>query len=714
MSFLAPFFLAGALAVSLPVIFHLIRRTTRERTQFSSLMFLLPSPPRLTRRSRLEHILLLLLRCIVICLLALGFARPFIKKNANADSGPAGARRLVILVDSSASMRRPNLWADAQARADSILAKASPADEVALFTFDRRLNPLVTFEQWSAAPVGDRPALASRKLAEISPGWSGTHLGNALTTAAEALADSAAKPWLGPRQIVLLSDLQEGSRLDQLQGYEWPKGIEVSIEQLKPRFPGNAGLQLLTGAEESDAKSDANVRVRVTNAIESKRDQFKIGWAQVDGRSFLGKPIDIYVPPGQSRTIPVPVPPIGVPADRIILQGDDEDFDNTLFVIPPEQTRFTVLYCGNDSPSNTRESLYFIQRAFQETRHQAVQVLTRSQQESLLASDIDLASLLIVTSSLPEERTHALHEKIAANGKTVLFALPNPESAVTLSFLLNINQLSAEEAHPVNYAMLSEINFRHPLFAPFADPRFSDFTRIHFWKYRRLDASAIPGARVLAKFDNGDPALIEAPVGKGRVLVLTSGWRTEDSQLALSTKFVPLLYSLLEQSGNASITASQYSVGDVVPLPASPGVTVRMPGGSELNLPATETNFSRTTTPGIYTVTSSQSQKRFAVNLDPSESQIAPISADELERLGVPPSRQMSATPFETRHKALLQNAELESRQKLWRSMLIVALAILLLESWLAGRAARLQAPQSPSPPSDKRVRERGPGVTAH
>src|SRR5207245_8874893 len=84
MSFLAPLFFLGALAVSLPIIFHLIRRTTRERTPFSSLMFLQPSPPRLTRRSRLEHILLLLLRCLVLCLLAFGFARPFLKRTLNA------------------------------------------------------------------------------------------------------------------------------------------------------------------------------------------------------------------------------------------------------------------------------------------------------------------------------------------------------------------------------------------------------------------------------------------------------------------------------------------------------------------------------------------------------------------------------------------------------------------------------------------------------
>src|ERR1041385_4153779 len=79
MNFLAPLFLAGAFAVALPVVFHLIRRTTRERTVFSSLMFLKPTPPRLTKRNRLEHILLLMLRCAAICLLAVGFARPFVK-----------------------------------------------------------------------------------------------------------------------------------------------------------------------------------------------------------------------------------------------------------------------------------------------------------------------------------------------------------------------------------------------------------------------------------------------------------------------------------------------------------------------------------------------------------------------------------------------------------------------------------------------------------
>ena len=52
MSFLSPLFLLGAAAILGPIVFHLIRRVTREKVPFSSLMFLQPTPPRLTRKSR--------------------------------------------------------------------------------------------------------------------------------------------------------------------------------------------------------------------------------------------------------------------------------------------------------------------------------------------------------------------------------------------------------------------------------------------------------------------------------------------------------------------------------------------------------------------------------------------------------------------------------------------------------------------------------------
>src|SRR5262245_8219136 len=212
MSFLAPLFLVGALAVALPVIFHLIRRTTRERTIFSSLLFLLPTPPRLTRRSRLEHLLLLALRCVAIALLAMGFARPFLKRPVSPPP-PAGARRILVLLDSSASMRRGSLWSEACAKVESVVRNASAADQLALFTFDRQVQTLVDFEQWNAAPLGDRAGLVLARLKTTSPGWASTQLGQALIRAAEVLGDNRSQPGPEPGQIVLISDLQEGSHL---------------------------------------------------------------------------------------------------------------------------------------------------------------------------------------------------------------------------------------------------------------------------------------------------------------------------------------------------------------------------------------------------------------------------------------------------------------------------------------------------------------------
>ena len=77
------------------------------------------------------------------------------------------------------------------------------------------------------------------------------------------------------------------------------------------------------------------------------------------------------------------------------------------------------------------------------------------------------------------------------------------------------------------------------------------------------------------------------------------------------------------------------------------------------------------------------------MNLDPSESRTAPLSPEELEQAGVPVSRAAGAPPPETERRTLLQGVEAESRQKLWRWLIAAALAVLLIETVLAGRALR-------------------------
>jgi len=267
MSFLAPLFLFGALAVALPIVFHLIRRTSKEKIPFSSLMFLQPTPPRVTRRNRLEHIFLLLLRGLVLCLLALGFARPFFQKPITTNPQSEIGKKIILLIDTSASMRREGLWPAALSKAEEVLNKTSPADQTAVFTFDRQVHTLFSFEQWASIGMADRASLAANRLAEVRPTWSSTHLGNALIATAEAFADADKQGQnIGPRRIVLISDLQEGARLDGLQGYDWPRGIEVLVETIKAKRPTNAGLQWVVDADEA-SRPDAEVgpRIRVSN-----------------------------------------------------------------------------------------------------------------------------------------------------------------------------------------------------------------------------------------------------------------------------------------------------------------------------------------------------------------------------------------------------------------------------------------------------------------
>ena len=144
---------------------------------------------------------------------------------------------------------------------------------------------------------------------------------------------------------------------------------------------------------------------------------------------------------------------------------------------------------------------------------------------------------------------------------------------------------------------------------------------------------------------------------------------------------------MLEQSSKLPPRKAQYFVGEEVPLP--PGAQpfkVRKPDGVEIDAAAGST-FADTDQPGIYTVT--PGTLRFAVNLAPDESKLTPIGAEKLGSLGVPLASLLKpAVPHSPEEAAHAQAAELEGRQKMWRWLIVAALAVLLLETLIAGRLA--------------------------
>lgn len=708
MSFLAPLYLLGALAVSLPILFHLIRRTPRGRQDFSSVMFLEPSPPRITRRSRIEHWLLLLLRGLAICLLALAFARPFFRQQAAVEAEAGEGRFIAVLLDSSASMRREGFREQALEHLHDVLDSAGPADRVAVYTFADTVENRFSQDAWSALDPAQRATAATNAVRDIEPGWRQTNLGRALVVAADDLEDAAGRlAEQAKREIVVVSDLQAGSNLDALQAYSWPETVSVRLLPVgKDQPPTNAGILPITDSEGSESV----IRVRCTNASDSTRESFSIGWIDefqaAASELAPASSVKVYVSPGQSRVVRAPDTPADYAPSQLVLTGDDHDFDNLAFVAQRPVQQITIVYLGADDVDDQLGQRFYVEPLFPSTSQRNVRVVDWAFEATALPETETGIQMVILAEPPRADQVQPLRDYARAGGLIVMTIL-SVDDAYALYDVCGVAPTSAVEAKVDDYSMLTDIDFDHRIFAPFSDPRFSDFTALRFWRHRQIDMDALPDARILARFDDGDPAIGEVPLGRGRVVFFAAGWNRDDSQLAVWTKFVPLMNGLLDYGAGRKQQRAQFLVGDAISLNSliGPGhelKSVRLPGGQSVSLESGATAFRGADLPGIYVFTTADEQPpqevRVAVNLAPTESRTGPLDLGLLETAGIPLAQaaDSAVTRDAAERQRQLQNMELEKQQKLWRWLIIAALAVLLLETFLAGRLSS-QRPAEPA-----------------
>jgi len=266
--------------------------------------------------------------------------------------------------------------------------------------------------------------------------------------------------------------------------------------------------------------------------------------------------------------------------------------------------------------------------------------------------------------------------------------------------LTKLSDVDISEAEVEDYAMLAGLDFEHPVLVPFAKAQVRDFSKIHFWKHRVI---SLPNqvkdegrVSVMASFDDGSPAWLDVRQGNGRVYLMMAGWEPRESQLALSSKFVPLLYSILTEAGFSAVKPRPIYVGGIIPVAGAK--SVKKPETSEvIELDENQENFTATDLPGFYTVASldsdgKQLSKVYAVNLAPAESRVDVFDEQILADFGIVLQNAEAddgtgkGAEEVIKDQYRLELEEREGRQKAWKWIVMAMLLVLWLESWVAGR----------------------------
>ncbi len=667
MTWLFPLYLLGGAAIIGPILMHLRRRPPQERVEFSSLMFLDGQTPMPVSKRRLENWLLLLLRCLALLLLALMFARPLWR--SENEGAVSQNQATVLLLDRSASMQRGDLWKQAITASTQRLEKIALTDRIAVATWDRETKLLWSFDQ-DKTSASTRLATLKPQLAALKPGWASTDLGQALVDTAGWFGSAQGLSGLKKR-VIVITDFQEGSHLDALRGMVWPENIAVEVVRVDAPKADNFTISFAASAAESlPGQSDApTTRVRLSNTRDSKVSDFKLAWDKGTEAPTTG-----YLPPGASRVLSLP----GT-AGTLTLTGDAWDFDNRIYIAAAQPKAVKIVFIGDEKTrSEAASPLFYLSRALQPTPSLLPELTVVPETAQSLPSGTELVFIsgARLSASLVKS-VRALAEK----GGLVISVVTPEMKMQDLEALTGISGIQSDVSDKSDssddYQMLSEVQITHPLLRPFADERLRDFTKLRFWKHRKLILPKEAPIEVLARFDGGDPAI----VAKGHLILLTSGWHPADSQLALSTKFVPLLYGWLEAAGFRNEQAASLLVGDVLPLEAA--TSMMTPDGQTLTPKPGDTI--RTETPGIYTLAK---DRLIAVNLAPEEGRITPMDLTKLRELGV---RVEDGEPDVTastkaEDKERLAITEQEAQQRAWIWLLGSLLVILAWETWLAGR----------------------------
>ena len=693
--FLAPLFLAGAAAIAIPILVHLTHRERRETVKFPSLMFLRRVPFRTVRRQRIRHWPLLLLRVAAIALVAAAFARPLWDRGTIGPATLGSAREVVVLLDRSYSMGYGDRWAQASTAAHQTIDGIAPDDRVTLVLFTDHAEAV-------NLPTADRDALHAI-VDRTRPSSAGTRFGPALELVRDILDASD----LPRREAVLITDFQRHG-WDAQVDVRMPEGTAITPIDVGAADASNVAV---AGVLFDQSREAARPRLTLSARIVNPGPTASIGRTvrlEIEGQAVQQRTVDL--PAGSAETVRFDPAPLPDRPTRGIVRLDPDDLpedDVFRFTVSPPRPVPIVVVRHPSAPAN---DLLYLRQALALGSDPAFDIRVRSATQ-LASADLDgIGMVVLFDAPYPRGAVGRTLDRFVRDGGGLLVVLgPRTGDGMwTGETTASLGTVSGQITDRLGGrgGTVSVLDYSHPVFEPFGAPRSGDFSTARFFRYRQYEAPV--GATVLARFDDGAPALVEIRVGDGAVMVWTSDATNRWNDLPLQPIFLPFVHQAARHLAGYRPRPAFHVAGRVVDIgthlsdrPWGPRqrpdteaeLVLETPSGGRDVLGPTEAGRPVALgESGFYVVRplaagAGVETAVLAVNPDVAEADLERLDPEQL--LGAIAPRGGGAERAASLAAALTP-VEKERRQGLWWYLVGGALLLLLAETGLASRLSRL------------------------
>ena len=740
MTFLSPAFLWALAAVSVPLLLHLVRRRKIRVIRWAAWQFLVQSQERLRRRLRLEQMLLAVIRALIIGLIVLAFARPVMLVGQSGRLGGGDAPiHAIIALDNSASMgfeRAGRTDFDrARAAADQIIARTlRPGDVASVVLASSSPKAIVKHPSHDLESV--RKAIRSARLSGFATDYA------RVAQACLAICEASRTP---RREVFIVTDSQRsgfGETPDPKVAEIWRKVAQVArvtwvrvAPETRPNvsvMPPSLSRDFVT--QGTPVRVEADVVNRSGSDLASATVRL-----EVEGRTAGAMPLSI--PRGRTARAAFThtFSRSGTAYGRIVLDRPDGlAADNAGWLAVRVRSALRALIVGPTEAAPSPPDTLYIATALAPagaSESAASQVLA-TVRNTVAGAGAPLRSFDVIVlagvPSLSASEVSALRKHVEAGGG--LLAFPSASGLAGLNALAgpgdgavwHLRSADRRQAPLERAWSLDPVSIAHPALSMFRSADASDLGAAKFTRTVALDigpegsvsglparTDTTPGAnrsRAVLRFADGKPAMLESSIGDGRAILCAFPAGVSGGDLPLKAAYVPLVHQLVAYLASAQIEPRMVIVGQPTTLRfgietgerrysvallsadaetrvdsvvaeglrAAPG-----PDSVLLRCPAPEMSGLYTVSAGTGPLSAPSPSERldaFAANLDPRETDLASARQDLIRaHTGAIPI----AFADETDDLARLVRTS-RSGKELWPTLLISALALMVVETYLA------------------------------